>query len=98
MHYFVGAAVAKHAFYSIRLKIMFGSVSKHFTNLRHVKRKSTYVSGLNAIFRSIEVAMHPFYSIRPKMMFGRVLHHFAIVGTYKMKNLCFGAECTISRY
>jgi hypothetical protein len=56
------------------------------------------VSGLNAIFRSIEVAMHPFYSMRPKMMFGRVLHRFTKLRTYKMKNLCFGPECSISGY
>jgi hypothetical protein len=55
--------------------MMFGSVSEYFTNLRHVKRCKTYVSGLNALFRGIEVVRHPFYSIGPKMMFGCVLKH-----------------------
>jgi hypothetical protein len=35
---FRGTEVAKHPFYSIRPKMLFGSVSKHFPNLRHVKR------------------------------------------------------------
>jgi hypothetical protein len=74
---FRGIEVAKHPFYSIRPKMMFGSVSEHFANLRHAKRCKTCVSGLNALFRGTEVAKHPFYSIRPKMMFGSGLNHFA---------------------
>jgi hypothetical protein len=56
---------------------MFGSVSEHFANLRHVERCKTCVSGLNALFRGTEVAKHPFYSIRPKMMFGSDSEHLA---------------------
>jgi hypothetical protein len=56
--------------------MMFGGVSEHFSNLRHVKRCKTCVSGLNALFLGTEVAKHPFYSIRPKMMFGSVSEHF----------------------
>jgi acid stress-induced BolA-like protein IbaG/YrbA len=55
---------------------MFGSVSDHFTNLRHVKRWKTCVSGLNALFRGTKLAKHPFYSIETKMMFGSVSEHF----------------------
>jgi hypothetical protein len=33
-----GTKVVKHSFYSIRTKMMFGSISEHFANLRHVKR------------------------------------------------------------
>jgi hypothetical protein len=57
--------------------MVFGSVSEHFANLRHVKRCKTCVSVLNALFWGIEVVKHPFYSIGPKMMFGSVSEHFA---------------------
>ena len=85
---FRGSEVAKmvsqqtHPFYSIGLKMMFGSVLEHFRNLWHVKRCKTCVSGLNVLFRDTEIVkmdshqMHPFYSIGPKMMFGSVLEHF----------------------
>jgi hypothetical protein len=56
--------------------MMFGCVSKHFTNLWHVKRCKTCVSGLNGLFWGTEVAKQPFYSIRLKMMFGSVSEHF----------------------
>jgi hypothetical protein len=57
--------------------MMFGSVSEHLANLRHVKRCKPCVSGPNAQFRGTEVANHPFYSIGTKMMFGTLLEHFA---------------------
>jgi hypothetical protein len=69
---FRGNEVVNHPFYSIGPKMMFGSVSEHFTNLQKVKRCKTCVSGMNALFRGIEVAKHPFYSIGPKMMFESV--------------------------
>jgi hypothetical protein len=74
---FRGIEVVKHPFYSIWPKMMFGSVSEHFANLRQVKRCKTCVSGLNKLFWDAEVVKHPFYSIWPKMMFGSVLEHFA---------------------
>jgi hypothetical protein len=161
---FWGTEVAKHPFYSIRPKMIFGSLSKHFANLWHVKRCKTCVSGLKALFWGTELANHPFYSIRPKMMFGSDLEDFTnlwhvkrwetcvwgknalflgtevakqplysiktkmnyfwvsklrsihstlldpkwclgvfrgislILACKKMKNLCFGPECTISGY
>jgi hypothetical protein len=52
---FQGSEVAKHPFYCIVPKMMFGSVSEHFANLRHIKRCKTCVSGLNALFRGTEV-------------------------------------------
>jgi hypothetical protein len=58
--------------------MMFGSVSEHFANRRHVKRCKTCVSGLNALFRGTKVAKHPFYFIGTKMIFGTVLEHFAM--------------------
>jgi acid stress-induced BolA-like protein IbaG/YrbA len=74
---FQGTKVVKHPYYSIGPKKMFGSVSEHFTNLQHIKRSKTWVSGLYALFRGTEVVKHPFYSIRPKMVFGSILDHFA---------------------
>jgi hypothetical protein len=69
---FRGTEVVKHPFYSIGTKMMFGSVSEHFTNLRQVIRCKTCVSALNALFQGTEVVKHPFYSIGPKMIFGSV--------------------------
>jgi hypothetical protein len=57
--------------------MMFGSVSEYFTNLRQVKRCTTCVSGLNALYWGTEVVKHPFYSITPNMMFGSVSEHFS---------------------
>jgi hypothetical protein len=66
----------KRLFYSIRHKMMFGSVSEHFNNLLHVKRCKTCVLGLNALFRGTKVAKHPFYSIGPKLIYRNVTKHF----------------------
>jgi hypothetical protein len=70
-----GTEVVKHPFYSIGPKLMFGSVSEHFSNLQS-KRCKTYVWGLNALFRCTEVVKHPLYSSGPIMMFGSVSEHF----------------------
>ena len=83
-----------HPFYCIRLKMMFGSVSEHFENIRHVKRCKICVLGLNALYRGTEVAKmvshqrHPFYCIRPKMMFGSVLEHFQNIRHVKRCKIC----------
>jgi uncharacterized protein YodC (DUF2158 family) len=69
-------------------KMMFGSVSEHFANLRHVKRCKTYVSGLNALCHGTNVAKHPFYSIGTKMMFGSVSEHFANLRHVKRCKTC----------
>jgi hypothetical protein len=81
MHYF-RVPKLRNPFYSIRPKMLFGSDSKHFANLRNVK---TSVSGLNALFQGTEVAKHPFYSIRPKMMSGSVSEH---LGNLRRVNRC----------
>jgi hypothetical protein len=83
-----GTEIAKHPFYSIRPKMMFGSVSEHFANLRHVKRCKTCVSGMNALFQGTEAAKHLFYSIRPKMMFGSLSEHFANLRHLKWCKSC----------
>jgi hypothetical protein len=68
--------------------MMLGSVSKHLTNLRHIKRFNTCVSGLNALFQYSKVAKHPFYNIGPKMMFRSVLEHFANIRYIKISDIC----------
>jgi hypothetical protein len=45
----------KRRFYSIRHKMMFGSVLEHFNNRLHVKRCKTFVSGLYALFRALKL-------------------------------------------
>jgi hypothetical protein len=95
---FRGNEVVNHPFYSIGHKMMFGSVSEHFTNLRQVKRCKTCVSGLNAMFRGTKVVKHPFYSIGPKLMFGIVSEHFANLRHEKDAKLASVPECTILGY
>jgi hypothetical protein len=85
---FRGIEVAKHPFYSIRPKMMFGSVSEHFANLGHAKRCKTRVSGLNTLFRGTEVAKDQLYSIRPKMRFRSVTEHFANLWHVKRGKTC----------
>jgi hypothetical protein len=93
-----GTKVAKHSFYSIGTKTMFGSVLEHIANLRHVKRCKTCLSGLNALFQCAKVVKHPFYSIGPKIMFGCVLEHFDNIWHVKDGKLVFEHEFTISGY
>jgi hypothetical protein len=88
----LGTKVVKHPFYSIGPKMMFESVSKHFANLRHVKRCKTCVLGLNALFCGPEVVKHPFYSTGPRMMFGSVSEHFANLQHVKDAKLAFRAR------
>jgi hypothetical protein len=90
--------VAKHSFYSIGTKTMFGSVLEHNANLHHVKRCKTCVSGLNAILWCTKVVKHPFYSIGAKIMFGCVLELFDNIRHAKDAKLVFEPECTISGY
>jgi hypothetical protein len=40
---FRGTKVVKHPFYPLDPKMIFGSVSKHFANLRHVKMQNSYI-------------------------------------------------------
>jgi hypothetical protein len=72
--------------------MVFGSVSEHFANLRHVKRCKTCVSGLNGLFWGTEVVKHPFYSIGPKIMFGSVSEHFANLQHVKDAKFAFWAR------
>jgi hypothetical protein len=89
-----GTKVEKHPFYSLRPKMMFGSVMEHFANLVHVKR-------WNLVFRSW---MH--YFAAPKLRsidstpFDQKWYMGALRSTSLTlyENLCFGPECTIAGY
>jgi hypothetical protein len=83
-----GTEVVKHTFYFIGPKMMFGSVSEHFTNLRHEKMQNLRPS-LNAQFWDTKVVNHPFYSIGPKMMFASVSEHFETIRQVKDAKLVF---------
>jgi hypothetical protein len=84
---FHGTEVVIHPFQSIGPKMVFGRVSEHFTNLRHVKRWKTCLFGLNGLFRGTKVVNLPIYSIGPKMMFGSVLEHIANLRHVKVAKL-----------
>jgi acid stress-induced BolA-like protein IbaG/YrbA len=94
MHYF---RVPKLWNITIGPKMMFGSVSEYFANLRQVKRCKTCVSGLNALFRCTEVVKHPFYSIGPKMMFGSVSEYFTNLRQVKRCKTCVSGLNALSR-
>jgi hypothetical protein len=85
---FQGSKVAKHAFYCVRPKMMFGSVPEHFAKLRYIKRCKCRVSGLNALYRGAELEWYPFYYIGTKMMLGSVSEHFANLRHIKTCNSC----------
>jgi hypothetical protein len=68
--------------------MMFASVSVDFTNLQHVKRCKTCVSGLNALFVGSKVVKHPFYSIGHKMIFASVSDDFTNLQHVKRCKTC----------
>jgi hypothetical protein len=89
-----GTELAKHPFYTIGHKMMFGGVSEHFANLQHKKRCNTCLSGPNALCRGTEVAKmvswqkHPFYSTGPKMRIESVFQHFRYLRNVKRCKTC----------
>ena len=72
-----------HPIYSIRPKMMFGSVSEHFATLLYENRCKTCVSWQKAQFQGTKLPKkgllqtHPIYSNIPQTMFGSVSEHFA---------------------
>jgi hypothetical protein len=94
---FRGTYVVNHSFYSIGTKIMFGYVSEHFTNLRHVKRCKTCVSGLNAMFRGTKVVKHTFDSIGPENDVWEYFRAFRLHSTGKRCKTCVSGLNTLFR-
>jgi hypothetical protein len=95
---FWGIEVAMHPFYSGWPKIIVGSVSEHSSNLRHIKRYNTWVSGLNAVFQTTKLWSMQHTTSDPKWCKGVFRSISLTFGTQNDAKLCFGPECTISRY
>jgi hypothetical protein len=83
---FRGTEVVKHPFYSIGPKLMFGTVSEHFANLRQATRCKPCVPSLNALIRGTNFWNT---SIGPKMMFGSVSKYFTNLRQVKDAKLMF---------
>jgi hypothetical protein len=72
---FRGTEFVKHPFYSIGPKLMFGSVSEHFANLRHEKDAKLASEPECTIFgyQSYEASILLHWT---QMMFGSFSEHF----------------------
>jgi hypothetical protein len=92
------------AFYSIGQKMMVWIVFERLKNIRNVKRYNTFLSRRNALFLLLKLGkwfrtkcIHCI-ALDPKS-FLRVFWNIRQPSTcQKMQTLCFGRECTISRY
>ena len=91
--------------YSIRSKMMFGSILEHFVNLPRVKRCKTCVSGLNALFRGYSSCENGFAPNAAILLHWTQNDFQEYFGAFRnpstcenMQNLCFRTECTISGY
>jgi hypothetical protein len=70
--------------------------SKHFANLRHVKRCKTCVRAWMH-YSVTKVTKHPFYSIGTKMMFGSVSEHFTNLQHVKICKTCVSGPNALFR-
>jgi hypothetical protein len=99
MHYFEGTKIVKYPFYSTGLKMVFVSISHDFTNLQHVKRCQTCVSGLNAIFRGVPKLWSIHSSpLDPKWCLGMFRSISLTLGTSKMKTHVSGLNAIFRGY
>jgi hypothetical protein len=95
---FRGTKVVKHLFYSIRPKMKFGSVSEYFVNPRLVKdEKLVFRAWMHYLGVPKLWSIHS-SPLVPKWCLGVFRSILLTLGTSKMKNSCFGPECTISGY
>jgi hypothetical protein len=78
-----GTKVVKHPFYSIGRKLMFGSVSEHFANLRHVKRCNTCVRAWLHYFRVPKLRSIHSTRLEPKRWLGVFRSISLTFDTYK---------------
>jgi hypothetical protein len=92
---FWGTEVVKHTFDTIGPKMMFGCVSEHFPNLRHVKeaklvfKHECTISG----YQCCEASILVYWTQNCLEVFQSILITFS---AKKVQNLCVGPECTIS--
>jgi hypothetical protein len=87
MHY-SESEVAKHPFYSIWTKTMFGSVSEHFANLRHVKRCKTCVCARMHCFDVPKLRSIHSTPLEPRWWLGVFQSISLTSARKKMQNLC----------
>jgi hypothetical protein len=88
---FRGTKVVKRQFYSIRTKMMIGSVSEHFSNLRHVKRCKTCVRTRMHYFGVPNLRRIHSTPLEPKWCLGVFQSISLTVGTWKYATLVFRA-------
>jgi hypothetical protein len=85
---FRGTEVVKHPFYSIGPKMMFGSVSEHFANIRHVKdAKLVFLAWMHYFGVPKLWSIDP-TPLDPKWCLGAFWSILLTFGTYNMQNLC----------
>jgi uncharacterized protein YodC (DUF2158 family) len=78
--------------------MMFGSVTEHFTNPRHVKDEKLVFRARMQYFEVPNLWTIHSSPLDPKMMFRSVSEHFANLRHVKDAKLVFGPEFTISGY
>jgi hypothetical protein len=76
--------------------MMFGSVSEHFANPRHVKDEKLMFWAWMHYFGVPKLWSIHSIPLDPKGCLGVFRSISLTLGTTKMKNSCFGPECTIS--
>jgi hypothetical protein len=77
---------------------MFGSASEHFANPRHVKDGKLMLRAWIHYFGVPKLWSIHSSPLDPKWWLGVLRSISLTLGTSKMKNSCFGPECTISGY
>jgi hypothetical protein len=76
--------------------MMFGSVSEHFTNPRHVKDEKLMLRAWIHYFGIPKLWSIHSSTLDPNWCLGLFRSILLTLGTSKMKNSCVGPECTIS--
>jgi hypothetical protein len=76
--------------------MMSGSVSEHFANPRHVKDEKLMLRAWIHYFGVPKLWSIHSSPLDPKWWLGVLRSISLTLGTSKMKNSCFGPECTIS--
>jgi hypothetical protein len=95
---FRGTKVAKHPFYSIAPKMIYGSVTENFANLRHVIRwKLVFRSCMHYFGVPMLRSIHS-TPLDRKWYMGVLPSTSLTLCTLKYENFRFVLECTISGY
>jgi hypothetical protein len=76
--------------------MMFGTVTEHFANLRHVKDAKLVLQVWMHNFEAPKLRSIHSTPLDPKWYMGVFRSISLTLGTSRMKNSCFGPECTIA--